>query len=201
MYPFMLDIKNKKIVFVGGGNVAANRVLSLLPFQPLITIISPTLDERLVNLYKEKKIHYEKRTFQPKDVEDAYIVIAATNDYETNQLVRACCHENQLYNIVDDPKGSSIHFPAMYQHQGITVAVTTNGISPILAKQLRDEFAEIVDAFDEGYLTFLQDIRNLVRAKQLETSKKQEIYKKCLQKQFVRSEKERKAFLTSIEKL
>lgn len=201
MYPFMIDLKNKKIVIVGGGKVAANRVLALLPFQPFMTVISPTLDERLEDLYEEKKIQYEKRKFQPKDVENAFIVIAATNDYETNQLVKKSCHENQLYNIVDDPKSSSFHFPAMHQHNGITVAVTTSGISPMLAKQLRDEFAEIVDALDDKYLTFLQDVRNLVKTKPLEASKKKEIYKKCLQKQFVQSENERQAFFASIEKL
>lgn len=201
MYPLMIDLKDKKIVIVGGGNVATSRVYTLLPYGPHITVISPDLHERLTSLFDEKKIHYEKRSFQPTDVKDAFLVIAATNDKKTNQLVKESCHKQQLYNIVDDPNGSTFHFPAIHQHHGITVAVTTSGISPTLAKHLRDEFAHIIDDFDEQYLQFLQDVRSLVKQKQFQPPKKREILKQCLQNKFVQSEEERQNFIQSLSKL
>lgn len=201
MYPFMINIKNKPIVIVGGGKVATNRVLSLLPFEPNITVVSPTIDERLKPLYKEKQIQYEKRTFHPTDVKDAFIVIAATDCYETNQQVKSSCHRNQLYNIVDDPKGSSFHFPAIHRNNGITFGVTTSGISPTLAKHLRNQFAKIVDEYDENYLTFLQEVRKLIKQKELHFSQKHFLLQQCLQKKFVKSEEERKTFFETIQKL
>ena len=201
MYPFMIDIKDKKIVIIGGGKVAANRVISLLPWQPQITIISSTLDERLQKLVEENNIHYEARNFHLGDVEEAFIVIAATNDRHVNQLVKNSCHKNQLFNIVDDPAESSFHFPALHVHNGITVAVTTSGISPLLAKHLRDEFASIIDEFDEGYLSFLQEIRKLVKEKQLAPLEKRTILQQCLLEKYIASSEERKTYLQQVQLL
>lgn len=201
MYPFMIDIKNKNIVVVGGGKVATNRVQNLLPYAPKITVISPTISKTLKVLIEKEKIGYIQRTFQQSDVEDAFIVIAATNQFETNQLVKNSCSQNQLYNIVDDPAGSSFHFPAMYSNNGITVGVTTSGISPLLAKSLRDEFSQIIKQLDGDYLIFLKEVRQIVKEKHFDSVKKREILQQSLQMKYVESENERKSFLELISSL
>lgn len=184
MYPFMMNITNKKIVVIGGGKVAAKRVESMLCWHPTITVISPALDARLQVLVKNKQISYEARKFMPSDVTDALIVLAATNDAELNQLVRESCGINQLVNLADDPVNSSFHFPAFHEKNGLTVAVSTSGISPSLAVKLRNDFAAVIDDFPRDYVDFLRDIRKLIKVVDLPRDVKGEILENILDERY-----------------
>jgi precorrin-2 dehydrogenase / sirohydrochlorin ferrochelatase len=199
MYPFMINIQNKKIVVIGGGKIAAKRVLALLPWQPIITVISPKLDERLVALANNGIIGHKERTFRTSDVDAAFIVIAATNNKTVNRVVKDSCAINQLYNIADDPQGSSFHFPAMYTHQDITVAVATNGLSPTLATHLRDEFATTIDDLEPAYLAFLKEVRQHLNGARLTVQQKRELLHECMQVQYKTSEAARTSFFEKID--
>ena len=201
MYPFMINVHNKKIVVVGGGQIAAKRIMALIPWQPLITVISPKLEEQLVALVNNGMIEHKERTFQASDVDAAFIVIAATNDKTVNRIVKDSCAIHQLYNIVDDPKSSSFHFPAMYTEHDITVAVATNGISPTLAIRLRDEFAAIIDDLHPAYLAFLQEVRQHVKGASLTGQQKRELLAECMEKQYQTDAYARASLLEKIEEV
>lgn len=199
MYPFMINIQQKKIVVIGGGRVAETRVQNLLRWQPQVTVISPKLDESLHRLWNQGMIDYESREFRPSDVLEAFIVIAATNDRSINQAVKNCCAVNQLYNIVDDPQNSSLHFPAFYEKCGVTVSVGTNGISPMLAKKLRDEFAIEIDKLDKAYVQFLLEVRNGIKKSHLSSLEKRAIHQLALEDTLRIDAEKRALFLKEIE--
>ena len=200
MYPFMINIHHKKIVVIGGGKIAAKRIIALIPWQPFITVISPKLDEQLVALVNNDVIQHKERTFQASDIEAAFLVIAATNDKTVNRIVKDSCASNQLYNIVDDPQGSSFHFPAMHTGHDITVAVATNGLSPTLAIHLRDEFASIIDDLQPAYLDFLREVRQQLKGTPLTVQQKRALFAECMEGQYKTSEQARTRFLEKIEK-
>lgn len=192
MYPFMINIEGKKIVVIGGGKVAAKRVHSLLRWQPHITIVSPNLHESLHEVIdSHDNVRYYERSFQSSDVEQAFLVIAATNDSTINQIVKDSCHSNQLINIVDDPAGSSFHFPAFYEKNDITVAVSTNGTSPSLGVQLRDEFAAIIEELEPQYITFLKEFRAAIKCSELSPIDKRYWLKEVLKDEYRHSEQKR----------
>ena len=184
MYPFMMNIANKKIVVIGGGKIAARRIHSLLPWQPCITVVSPTLDESLQSLVKSNAIRYMARNFQSSDVEHAFIVVAATNNANINQIVKDSCSLNQLVNLADDPAGSSFHFPAFYEKDDITVAVSTNGISPSLSMKLRDEFAAIIDEIAPDYIEFLKEVRTAIKHSSLQSEEKRTLLNRVLEDRY-----------------
>lgn len=194
----MVDIRNRKAVVIGGGKIAAKRIKSLLRFQPNITVVSPVLDASLHVLVKSGEIEHIARAFQIGDVQGALLVIAATDDAAINQLVKESCHTNQLINIVDDPANSSFHFPAMYEKNEITIAVTTSGISPILAKNLRDDFAAIVDGLEPDYLLFLKEVRQLVKAGQFTKEQKRFLLAECLEDYYQTDAQMRTMFLRKL---
>ena len=181
MFPMMVNIRDKKVVVIGGGKIAAKRVDSLLRFQPKITVVSPVLGKRLYVLVESGVIVHIAKSFQICDVQDALLVIAATDDAAVNQLVKESCHTNQLLNIVDDPANSTFHFPAIYEKNEIKVAVTTGGISPKLARNLRDDFATIVNRFEPEYLLFLKEVRQLVNSGRFSKELKQFLLTECLE--------------------
>ena len=195
MFQMMVDIRNRKAVVIGGGKIAAKRIESLLRFQPNITVVSPVLDASLHALVKSGEIEHIARAFQIGDVQGALLVIAATDDAAINQLVKESCHTNQLINIVNDPSNSSFHFPAMYEKNEITIAVTTSGISPMLAKNLRDDFAAIVDGIEPEYLLFLKEVRRLVKVSQFSKERKHTLLKDCLEECYQSNSIQRKIFL------
>ena len=195
MFPMMVDLRNRKLVVIGGGKIATKRIESLLRFQPKITVVSPVLEASLHALAKSGEIEHIARAFQIGDVQGALLVIAATDDAAVNQLVKESCHANQLINIVDDPANSSFHFPAMYEKNEITIAVTTSGISPILAKNLRDDFAAIVDGIEPEYLLFLKEVRRLVKVSQFSKERKLTLLKDCLEECYQSNSIQRKIFL------
>lgn len=198
MFPFMINIQHKKIVIIGGGKVAARRIESLIRWQPQLTVISPTLEASLQRYVESGEIQYKKRTFRALDVSDAFIVIAATNDAKINQAVKNSCTPNQLVNLVDDPDNSSFHFPAVYENNNITVAVTTNGMSPMLTKSLRDEFAAIIDQFEPAYLLFLKEVRQLVQQKSFSKKQKHEWLEECLKELYQTDSSQRMLLIEKI---
>ena len=195
MFSMMVDIRNRKAVVIGGGKIATKRIESLLRFQPKITVVSPVLEASLHALVKSGEIEHIARAFQIGDVQGALLVIAATDDAAVNQLVKESCHTNQLINVVDDPANSSFHFPAMYEKNEITIAVTTSGISPMLAKKLRDDFAAIVDGIEPEYLLFLKEVRRLVKVSQFSKERKHTLLKDCLEECYQSNSIQRKIFL------
>ncbi|MCM3720606.1 siroheme synthase [Solibacillus isronensis] len=186
------------MVVIGGGKIAAKRIESLLRFQPNITVVSPVLEERLHAFVESGVIKYIARFFQISDVQGALLVIAATNDAAVNQLVKENSHPYQLINIVDDPANSSFHFPAIYEKNEITIAVTTSGISPMLAKNLRDDFAAIVDGMDPEYLLFLKEVRHLVKEGQFTKEQKRILLKECLEECYHSNSIQRSIFMEKI---
>ncbi|MER1998534.1 MAG: NAD(P)-dependent oxidoreductase [Lysinibacillus sp.] len=184
MYPFMINITNKKIVVIGGGKVAAKRIQSMLPWQPYITVVSPTLNEGLQALVENNSIRHMERNFQSSDVEHAFLVIAATNNHNINQIIKDSCHLNQLVNVVDDPASSSFHFPAFYEKDDVMVAVSTNGISPSLSVKLRDEFAAIIDDFAPDYLAFLKEVRTSIKSSNLPADEKRQLLQQVLEDRY-----------------
>lgn len=191
----MVNIRNRKVIVIGGGKIAAKRIESLLRFQPNITVVSPVLEECLHALIESGVIEHIARAYQIGDVQGALLVIAATDDAAVNKLIKESCHANQLINIVDDPANSSFHFPAMYEKNEITIAVTTSGISPKLAKNLRDDFADIVDGIEPEYLLFLKEVRRLVKTDKFSEEQKHTLLKDCLEECYQSNSIQRKIFL------
>ena len=79
-FPIHLNIEYKTVVIVGGGQVAAQKVASLLPAKANIVIISLTLHETLIPLAESGQITWCEKAFEPRDLDDASMIIAATND-------------------------------------------------------------------------------------------------------------------------
>jgi precorrin-2 dehydrogenase / sirohydrochlorin ferrochelatase len=162
LYPIMLQLNGKKVVVVGGGRVAERKVTSLLETGAQISVISPDATELLRAKAIEGKLNWQSRPFEKADLKDAFMIFAATNDSKLNQAVKQAAEPRQLIAIADDTEGSDFHVPAYLQRGRLTIAVSTGGASPILAKQIRDQLEEQFDPSYEEYLEFLYDKRQWI---------------------------------------
>lgn len=139
-YPICLvGLGTRQAVVIGGGVIADRKVEGLLAAGAQITLISPALTPELRALAETGVISAIERPYQHGDLKEAFLVIAATDDPETNQaiwseaLARGC-----LINVVDDPQHSNFIVPAIVRRGEMNIAISTGGSSPALARRLRE---------------------------------------------------------------
>ncbi len=136
-YPAFLDLRGKQCIVVGGGKVAERKVAALLRSGAIVTVISPFVTGVLADYSESKRIKHVRRKYRKGDLEDAFIVIAATSDGRVNREVSvdAPC----LLNVVDAPELSNFIVPSVIKRGPLALAVSTAGSSPALAKSIRKE--------------------------------------------------------------
>ena len=123
--PLMIDLTN--VVIVGGGVVASRRAQTLSQYVEHMTVISPTITEKLQNMV-DKGVVIWKEKVEPSDIVDAYLVIAATNEPCVNEAVKQALPEHTLFNNVGDASnGNVVPFQVHYTATSLTISVSTNG--------------------------------------------------------------------------
>ena len=139
-YPICLDLEAKRCVVVGGGRVAERKVMGLLACGAQVSVISPELTEELNRQYSEGKLQWINREYRHGDLAQAFLVIAATDDEETQKLVyREAAAGNLLLNVADVPGRCNFILPATARQGDLAISVSTAGKSPALARKIRME--------------------------------------------------------------
>lgn len=144
VYPVMLiGLAGATVVIVGGGVVAARKVMGLLPTEAAITVIAPELGDELSTLHAQGAFVWQARAYVPGDLQGARLAFAATNDRATNSQVAAeAARERILCNVADDPAAGDFHVPAVHRADGMVIAVGSSGQSPRRATSLRNRIAQ-----------------------------------------------------------
>ena len=163
-FPIHLNIDYKTVVIVGGGHVATQKVASLLPTKANVIVVSPTLHETLIPVAKVGKITWREKMFEPRDLDDASLIIAATNDSTVNDAVQEATQHWQLFNRADAQGTSDFIAPATVRRGQLVLTVSTSGASPALARKIKKELAEQFDDVYEEYVNFLQEARLMISA-------------------------------------
>jgi len=165
-YPIFLNLQGKKCVVVGGGHVALRKVERLLESGADVTVVSPTLDPGLAQLAKRKTIHPIQRHYKSGDLKGAAIVIAATDIKKTNRKVAEEAKKvKALVNVVDDPEPSDFIVPSFFRKGDLTVAVSTGGQSPALARKVRTKLEETLGNEYALLVSLIGDVRRTLKMK------------------------------------
>lgn len=137
-YPVFINLRDKKSVVVGGGAVAMRKVKALLEHGAKVEVISPDLSPELIQLAENDEISLKQRKYQNGDLAGAFIAIAATDNRKTNeQVVKEAHQKTVLVNVVDDAESSDFIVPSCLRRGDLTIAVSTAGRSPALARKIR----------------------------------------------------------------
>ena len=137
-YPIFLDLRGKTCVVVGGGPVAERKVRMLLEHGASVTVVSPSLSPGLRELARTGAVRAVEREYRKGDLEGAFLAIAATGDASVNKAISSEGRKRRaLVNVVDGPGDSDFIVPSLVRRGDITVAISTGGRSPALARKLR----------------------------------------------------------------
>ena len=159
--PIFLKLDGRPGLIVGAGNVALEKLHTLLPTGLRIRVIAPEAKLEVQNLAAEGRIEWLPRAFEVEDVVGNFVVIAATDNPEVNATVyRESVHRNILVNSVDDPPHCDFYFGSIVRRGDLQVAISTAGESPAVSQQLR---REIDDRLPEDLGPWLKEIGQLRR--------------------------------------
>ena len=171
-YPVFLDLSGKNCVVVGGGKIAQRKCLSLIKSGAAVTVISPTLTNLLEKYKRSGSLIHKKRGYDRRDIKTAFLVIAATDSTETNEKIsRDAMAFHKLLNTVDNPPLCNFIVPSVVTRGLLTIAISTSGASPAMAKAIRKEIAELYGPEFSRYLRVMKRIRS--RAMKEITDKKE----------------------------
>ena len=153
-YPVMLDVRGRLAIVLGGDRVAAQKAAALAASGAHVSVIHPAFCDELLMQAEKKQVTLRRKVYESSDLEGAFIVVAAITD---SQLVEAIWAETQkrgqLVNIVDIPERCSFIMPSILRRDQLTIAVSTEGASPSLAKRIRQNLEE---SFPPAYGTYLR---------------------------------------------
>lgn len=149
VYVACLRLKGRKCLVVGGGDVGLEKIEGLLACDGQVHLVAPEACEAVASLAEEGSITWDRKTYEPSDLEGSFMVIAATNDSEVNIGVYDDAEKRaMLVNVVDVPPLCNFILPAIVRTGALAIAISTQGASPALAKRMK---REIQDHFGEAY--------------------------------------------------
>ena len=135
--PIFLDLSGRRCLVIGGGEVAARKVASLLEVGADVVVVSPSLVSELAEVARQRRIHYLAREYEAGDMTGAALVYAATDDTGLHRRVHAEARDRGIpINVVDVPSLCTFIAPAVLTRGSLKIAVSTEGASPAMAKRI-----------------------------------------------------------------
>lgn len=146
LYPLFADLRDREVLVLGGGEVATRKVEALLQARARVCVCAPALTATLEELRSRGRLEHRPQEFDPDWLDTIWLVIAATDDPAFNaRLAAEANRRRKLANIVDDAELSTFHVPAIVDRAPLTVAISSAGAAPMLARRLREQLEAQLD--------------------------------------------------------
>ena len=163
LFPVFLKLETLRLLVVGGGNVALEKLQAVVHNSPAtrIRIVSNEVNAEIVELAGlHDNITIERKAYSAVDLVGTDVVIAAVNDIPTSRLIREDAKQRGiLVNVADKPELCDFYLGSIVQKGNLKIAISTNGKSPTIAKRLKETFHELLPDSLEEVLDNMQSIR------------------------------------------
>lgn len=163
LFPVFLKLEQLSVLLVGGGNVALEKLGSLLGNAPLtrIHIVALEISEQIRELcQKYPAVKLVEKRYAETDLDGADIVVVAVNDIPLSEYIRKEAKaRNLLVNVADKPALCDFYLGSIVQKGSLKIAISTNGKSPTVAKRIKEVLNEIIPSEMDDVLNDMQQIR------------------------------------------
>lgn len=127
-FPMFIDLTDKSVVVIGGGQIATRRIKTLLKFGCRIKVIAPTLNDALQSLVNLSIVEHIAAVYTPEHLQGAFIAIGATDSRAVNHAVYLAASEQNIYvNIIDKKEECSFFFPAVFESEELCGGLVSKG--------------------------------------------------------------------------
>ena len=158
-FPAFIKLDNKKILIVGGGYIAYEKLDHLLDFTQEIYVIASEFSQEMMSRIKKENLGFEKRSYIQGDIKEYAVVIVAVDDIPLQaEIFKESKEYNCLCNSVDSVDYCDFIFPSYIKKDDLTIAISTSGASPAMAKHMKLYLKNLIpDSISE----FLKEMKNL----------------------------------------
>ena len=168
-YPVFLNLTGRRCIVIGGGQIAEGKISKLMDSGAKIVVISPDATPSIQSFSERGAIELQIRKYQAGDLDGAFLVIAATNDRIVNQeIFEEAEKSGALLNAVDDMPRCSFIAPSIVKRGPVTVAISTGGASPALARKLRETLDDSQELGWADATAVLSKARRLIRDQRID---------------------------------
>ena len=179
LYPVFAALKDRPVLVVGGGDVAARKTAALLAAGAHVRVGAPALSAPLAQWLAQGRIVHNAGAFEEYWLDDVWLVVAATDDRRINAQVAAAAQLRRIFvNVVDDAELSSFHVPAVIDRAPLLVAISSGGAAPMLARWLRARLEVLLDHALGPLAALLQRRRGAIRARHRNLSARRDFYER-----------------------
>ena len=173
-YPAFLALTGRRCLVIGAGEVAERKVGALVEAGAKVTVVSPEATPEVERLASAGKVRWERRNHRRGDLEGAWLAIAATDDAAAQQAIFAEAEEARVFcNVVDVAERCSFIAPAVVQEGDLTVAISTGGKSPAVARRLREDLQQEVLPGYAALLEIAGEVRDEMKRERLRATPEQ----------------------------
>jgi precorrin-2 dehydrogenase/sirohydrochlorin ferrochelatase len=181
-YPMMMDLTGRRCLVAGGGRVAERKISALLECGADVEVVSPRVTPKIAGWASRKAIRLARRTVRPADVARAFLVFAATDDAEVNRTVAETARNaGGLVNVADAPTACNFLVPAAVRRGDLTIAISTGGGSPALAKRLRHRLEATIGPEYEAFLRALREVRAAAQRTISDPAERHAVYRRAVE--------------------
>ncbi len=180
--PLFIETTGKKCLIVGGGKVASRKLIPILKAKMKVTLISPEVIEEIeLNFRKNKNLKIVKRKFKPEDIEDQFLIIAATNEKTTNQKIAKLSKDNNiLVNMAEDSLSGNTLIPSVVDRDPIKIAVSSGAASPILTRLVKTRLETVIPYSFSKLADIMMEYRDVVKKNFLKISDRRKFWEAFL---------------------
>jgi uroporphyrin-III C-methyltransferase/precorrin-2 dehydrogenase/sirohydrochlorin ferrochelatase len=180
--PLFFDIRQRPCLVVGGGEVAARKVETLLRAGAQVTVVSPQLNPHLSERRDAGQLSHVAEAFDAAHLDDCVLVVAATADHDLNRRVSELARQANIpVNVVDRPELCTFIFPSIIERAPVTIAVSTGGAAPVLARLLRARLETLIPASYGRLAALSARFRDAVKARFPKMVERRRFWEKTLQ--------------------
>jgi precorrin-2 dehydrogenase / sirohydrochlorin ferrochelatase len=163
-YPIFVELEGRRVLVVGGGVVAAQKLRNLHPAGPAITVVAPELKEEMNQYHAEGQFEWLQREYAEGDVEGYDLVMVATDDGAVNKQVSSEARARKIWvNAADDIPNCDFILPSMVRRGSLVLAASTGGGSPALARRVRETLEATFEPWWADLAELLKEMRNETR--------------------------------------
>ena len=164
-YMAALNLTGRRCLVVGAGAVGLEKIEGLLACDAEVVVVAPEADREVAELAESGAVEWRRRPYTAGDLEDCFLVIAATSDTDVNIAVYGDAEARaMLVNVVDVPPLCNFILPAIVRRGPIAIAISTAGASPALAKRMKSQIAELFGDEYAALALMLNEVRGWAKA-------------------------------------
>ena len=176
LFPIFVKLAARRVLVVGAGAVGEGKIRGLLDTGARIRVVAPQATNTVREWAQAGAIALEQRAFHVSDLENVFVVIAATSSPAANKLIFAEARRRQiLCNVVDVPELCDFYYPAVVRRGDLQIAISTAGQSPSLARRLREQLERQFGPEYAAWVARLGKIRRDVLRSRLSPCQKKEL--------------------------